>query len=88
MSVLEYRLSARGSFTIEQAGIAEQSFEAVEAYVTIFLEDEAGGRTEELEIRVWFAGTRDALIGFDGILDRAILHLDMPELTGYLEFPG
>jgi hypothetical protein len=88
MGVLEYRSGERGSFIVEQAGIAEQAFEAVEAYVTVFLEDETGNRTDDLEVRVWFAGTRDVLIGFDRLLDRAILHLDMPGMSGYLEFPG
>ena len=86
MNVLEYRLSERGSFSIEQAGIASQSFEAIEAYVTVFLEDLAGNRTENFETRVWFAATREVLLGFDGVLERGVLHLDMLNLTGYLEF--
>jgi len=86
--VLEYRLSERGSFLVEQAGIAQQAFQAIEAYVSLFLEDQTGARTEEFEARVWFARARHVLIGFDNILDRAVLHLDMPNLTGYLEFPG
>lgn len=85
MNVLAYRLSDRGSFTIEQAGIAAQTFEAIEAYVTVFLEDESGSRTHEFEVRVWFAETREVLLGFDGVLDRAVLHVDMVNLTGYLE---
>ncbi|MBN2304024.1 MAG: hypothetical protein JXQ72_06080 [Anaerolineae bacterium] len=87
MNILAYRLSERGSFTIEQAGIATQSFEAIEAYVTVFLEDMSGHRTDDFEVRVWFAGTREVLLGFDGILERGVLHLDMPDLTGYLDFP-
>ena len=27
-------------------------------------------------------------IGFDDILEHAVLHLDMPNLTGHLEFSG
>ena len=42
MHVLDFRPSERGAFTIEQAGIAKQTFQAVEAYITAFLEDEAG----------------------------------------------
>ncbi|HEX3054346.1 MAG TPA: hypothetical protein VHP83_27060 [Aggregatilineaceae bacterium] len=86
MEMLDYRLSERGSFMVEQAGIAEQSFEAVEAYITVFLEDDTGNRTDDFEILVWFAGTREVLLGFYGVLDRAILHLDTPNLTGYLNF--
>jgi hypothetical protein len=85
--ILEYRLSERGSFMVEQAGIAQQAFQAIEAYVTLFLEDPTGTQTEEFEVPVWFARTRHVLIGFDNILDRAVLHLDMLRLTGTLEFP-
>jgi len=86
--VLAYRLSERASFMVEQAGIAQQAFQAVEAYVSLFLEDQTGARTEEFEVRVWFARARSVLIGFDDILERAVLHLDMPNVTGHLEFPG
>ena len=79
LSKVSYRLSERGSFTIEQAGIARQSFEAVEAYITVFLEDESGQHTHPFEVPVWFAPTRKSLIVFDGILNRAILHIDMLE---------
>jgi len=85
MTVLDYRISERGSFSIEQAGIAQQSFEAIEAYITLFIEDSTGHRTRDFEVRVWFAGTRELLLGFEGILDRGILHVDMLHLTGYLE---
>lgn len=85
MNVLDYRRSERGGFLIEQAGLATQSFEAVEAYITVFLEDMSGNRTDDFEIRVWFAATREVLLGFDGILDRAVLHVDMLRLTGYIE---
>ena len=85
MNVLVYRLSERGSFTIEQAGIATQAFEAIEAYVTVFLEDVSGNRTDDFEARVWFAGTREVLLGFDGVLGRAVLHINMVNLTGYLD---
>ncbi len=83
---LAYRLSERGSFMVEQAGIAQQTFQATEAYVYLFLEDQTGARTEEFEVRVWFARTRHVLVGFDNVLEHAVLHLDMPHLAGYLEF--
>jgi len=86
MPLVEYRLSERGRFMLEQAGIAAQAFEATEAYVTVFLEDMAGARTAEFEARVWFTDTIKFLIGFSDILDQAVLHLDMPHLTGYLDF--
>ena len=86
MNVLDFRMSGDSRFTIEQAGIASQAFEAIEAHVSMFLEDVDGNRTDEFEARVWFAETREVLLGFDGVLDYAVLHLDMPDLTGYLEF--
>ena len=86
MSVLDYRQTEQGSFTIEQAGIAKQTFQAVEADITLFLEDETGARTNDFTARVWFADTSDILLGFEGVLDRAILHVDMPALAGYIDF--
>ena len=85
MDDLELRPGERGAFTIEQAGIAKQAFQAQEAYVTVFLEDAAGQRTDDFEMRAWFADTSDPLLGFEGCLERAVLHVDMPNLTGYLE---
>lgn len=87
MEELYYRLSERGSFEVTQAGIAKQVFVATEAYVTVYLEDMNGTRTAEFEILVWFTETINFLIGFGGILERAILHLDTSNLAGYLEFP-
>lgn len=86
MNILAFRPSERGAFTIEQAGIAKQTFQAVEAYIAVFLEDEAGNRTNEFEILVWLADASDILLGFDGVLESAVLHLDMPNLSGYIEF--
>ena len=83
--LLEYKTTERGSFVIEQAGIAEQAFEATEAIVTLALEDEFGAQTATFEAPVWFGGTDYVLLGFNGILDRAVLHLDMPNLNGTLD---
>lgn len=77
LNVLSYRLGERGTFIIEQAGIANQSFEAIEAYITVFFEDAAGNRTHPTEILVWFAETAVSLVGFEGVLDRAVLHIDL-----------
>jgi hypothetical protein len=71
--------------TITQAGIAQQDFEATEAFVTIYLEDAAGNQTPSFEILAWFTATRQTLIGFQDILDRAVLHIDMPQRDGWLE---
>lgn len=85
LPMLDYRLTDEGEFTIEQAGIAQQTFHAVEAYIPLFLEDEFGARTEQFEAKVWFTDTVKYLVGFGGILNRAVLHLDMPNLRGYLD---
>lgn len=82
---IDYRLNQHGKITIDQAGIAKQAFEATEAFVHVFFEDVAGIKTKAIEVLAWFADTDFALIGFEGILDQGILHVDMPNLNGYLE---
>jgi hypothetical protein len=84
---VDFRPTARGKIIVHQAGIAAQKFEALEARVNIFLEDTSGNRTKEFETTVWFAESNVILLGFDGLLDRAILHLDMPNQSGYIEIP-
>jgi hypothetical protein len=84
---VEHQLGKRGSFIVEQAGIARQTFEAVEAMVKLSLEDQYGGQTQEWNVPVWFADTDRHLLGFRGVLNRAVIHIDAPNLSGYLEFP-
>src|SRR3954469_15768448 len=84
LDVLSYRV-LQERITIEQAGVANQFFEAVEAVVTISLEDEVGNVTPPFEIPAWFADTNQPLIGFAGVLDRAVLHIDMLQKSGWLE---
>jgi hypothetical protein len=86
MDDLDYSIIDNISFIVERAGMADYSFEAIEAIVRLFLEDERGRQTPEFDVPVWFAGTEEYLVGFAGILDRAVLHLDMPNLDGYLDF--
>ncbi len=86
LNKVAHRLGKRGSFIVEQAGIANQSFQAVEGYVMLMLEDEYGQRTSPFEVLVWFADTKVALIGFADVLDRAILHIDMlDQRLGWLQ---
>jgi len=85
LNTVVYRLSERGQFTIEQAGIARQVFEAIEAYVTITLEDQYGNVTRPFEIPVWFANTKIPLIGFAGVLDKSVLFIDTPKRMGWIE---
>jgi hypothetical protein len=85
LEVVQYRLSEREKVQIGQAGIAQQDFEATEAYVTVILEDDKGSITSAFEILAWFAPTKQPLIGFQDILDRAVLHIDMPQRNGWLE---
>jgi hypothetical protein len=72
-----YRLSSEEIITIKQAGIAQQSFQAIKAFITIFLEDYSGNRTKELEIPAWFANTEIALLGFEGLLEKSTLYINM-----------
>ena len=85
MEIVDSRSSANPRIIIDQAGIAGQSFEAIEAFVTLSLEDADGNLTTPSEIPVWFAATKTPLLGFAGVLDRAILHLDMVQKIGWLE---
>jgi hypothetical protein len=74
-----------GKISAQQAGIAKQAFEAVEAFITIYLEDLSGAHTKDVEIRAWFSDADVALLGFDGLLDIATLHIDMRQLNGWIE---
>ena len=85
LNIIQYDEASANTVVIDQAGVAGQRFEAIEAKVTVYLEDSFGARTEEMDIRAWFAEGDNALLGFDGILERAIFFLDMPNLRGYLE---
>lgn len=53
--------------------------------MTITLEDEVGNLTPPFEILAWFADTDTRLIGFKDVLDRAVLHIDMLQRSGWLE---
>lgn len=86
MDRLPYRLSPRGRVAVEQAGIARQSFEVIGAYLSVYLEDFSETRTAEFETLVWFTETTRPLLGITQMLDHTVLHLDMPALTGTLEF--
>jgi|GEM_PF-1273118 predicted aspartyl protease len=87
MTSLDYRLISSEPIIAQQAGIANQLFEAYVANVKLYLEDTLGNQTVELEVPVLFADGDTAIIGFEGLLDRAVLHIDMPALTGYIELP-
>jgi hypothetical protein len=72
--------------SIEQAGIAHQSFDAIEAYIKLFLEDADGLKTKEFEILALFAETEANLLGFEGVLDQSTLYIDMClSRTGWIE---
>jgi hypothetical protein len=85
MSFLDYRLAEMSEVIIDQAGISEQVFTAIRAYVRLFLEDALGNITPEFEVPVWFAESDEMLVGFEGILDRAVLHIDMPQRIGWID---
>jgi hypothetical protein len=81
---LEHQILRR-NITIEQAGIANQSFTAVEAEVLLCLEDAAGNISEKRRVRAWFAETDEVLLGFRDLLEHAVLHIDMPLRDGWIE---
>ncbi|MBZ0282655.1 MAG: hypothetical protein K8L97_18080 [Anaerolineae bacterium] len=85
LDLIAYRPTDDASIIIDQAGIAKQSFQAVEAVITISLEDAAGNLTQPFEITAWFTDTETRLIGFKDVLDQSILHIDMPQRSGWLE---
>lgn len=87
LDMVNYRLTTQGTVSITQAGIAKQTFEAVEAYVTVVFEDTQGNATKPFEVRAWFADTDQSLIGFADVLERGVLHIDMPKQNAWLEFP-
>lgn len=71
---------------VDQAGIAGQTFTAIEARIKLFFEDSLGNESSEIEALVLFADTSIELIGFQDILDRATLHIDFRESrSGWIE---
>lgn len=85
LDVVAHDVESRKVVSLEQAGIAQQQFDGVECMVTAFLEDMAGNQSTVMNIPAVFADTGVALLGFEGVLDRSIVHVDMPRLTGYIE---
>lgn len=84
LEVIEYQ--PLGKVQLQQAGIARQQFEADEGMITLPLEDTLGHTTHDLKIRAWFADSNEALLGFEGLLDRANLQISMlAKLEGFLE---
>jgi hypothetical protein len=83
---LEHRIIDE-DFEIEQAGIAGQAFKAIEAEITLYVEDLQGNESQPITVRAWFAQTSKYIIGFQDILDRAELHIDYRQSqTGWIEF--
>jgi hypothetical protein len=64
---------------LEQAGIAKQSFEAVEAEITLYCEDALGNESTPIKVRAWFAETTKVILGFRDVLDHAKLYIDYQE---------
>ena len=85
MEILDYQIINKTEIIIDQAGISKQEFSATEAYITHSLEDLQGNQTPQFKARVWFANTSVVLLVFADILDRAILHIDMPQRTGWID---
>jgi hypothetical protein len=70
---------------LQQGGIGALTIEAVQATVAIAFEDSDGNVTSFREVQVWFADTEVALIGFEGVLDQGVLHIDIPAQNGWLQ---
>jgi hypothetical protein len=85
LNALDYQVEEQRVVEIEQAGIAQQAFQAVEASVTVSLEDAGGRLTPPFKILAWFAGGSQPIIGFKDVLDRSVLHIDMLQRFGWLE---
>src|SRR5258708_62459 len=85
LEIVDFSIGQPEPVLIDQAGIARQSFDALEGNIQLTLEDETGQTTEPFQIKAWFADTNRVLIGFAGLLEQAVLHLDMPNREGWLE---
>lgn len=71
---------------LEQAGLAKQAFSAIEAEITIHLEDLQGNISQEIRVKAWFAETDRSLLGFRDVLDRAKLYIDYQDTrTGWID---
>jgi hypothetical protein len=71
---------------LEQAGIAKQAFEAIEAEITLYCEDALGNESTPIKVRAWFADTTKVILGFRDVLDRAKLYIDYQETrTGWID---
>lgn len=71
---------------LEQAGIAKQGFTAIEAEITLLLEDGLGNQSQSLQVRAWFAETTRVIVGFQDILDRAEIYIDYKKTrTGWID---
>jgi hypothetical protein len=86
-NVLDFQIWENADIELEQAGLARQIFRATRANITLFFEDTQGNKTIPALIPVWFADTRQPLIGFAGVLDKAILQIDMLQNAGWLYQP-
>lgn len=72
---------------IEQAGIAGQEFKAIRTHVHLSFEDFDGNITYPMLVEAWFANTERWIIGMADIIERGVLHLDIPNLSGYIDLP-
>jgi hypothetical protein len=86
LELIPYEPVSSREIILEQAGIAQQEFSAVEARITLLLEDSTGTLTPPVQAICWFAETNVSLVGFADILDHAILHIDALKLDAWLEF--
>lgn len=85
LEVAEHKLFNH-EIVIEQAGIARQAFNAVEAEIALYCEDLQANQSQPMTVRAWFADTTKVIIGFNDILDHAKFYVDFQETrTGWVE---
>lgn len=80
---LEHRITAQ--IEVEQAGLAGHYFAATLAEISVKIADQAGRESRILPVQVMFADTDIYLVGFEGFLNEAVMCMDVPNRTGYLE---
>jgi hypothetical protein len=71
---------------VQQAGIAQQYFKAIEAKIILYFEDLQGKISSQREVRAWFTETDETLLGMVDILEYATLFIDYCQTrSGWIE---
>jgi len=87
LNVIDYNTAQTSYLTVERAGIRNADYKVTETIVTVQLEDAFGNISQPFEMPIWFGQTKVQLFGMTNAIQRGVLHLDMPSLSGYIELP-